>query len=220
MTEQCSCVFDGMAAVLSKQRKVRTRRLILTGNSTEHLYELESENIARLMRRLDKLVSKAVDRELFGLPLSRAAAWSSSESARRAPSSLAAGPRTHRPLSARPTPAGKPVGPRGLWPTCYARGTMICSVAIRNVRHRGIKRFFERGDARRLHPAHVARIGRILAALDREDALEVLSAATFRLHPLKGGRKGLWSVRVSGNWRIVFRLEDGQVFDVDLTDYH
>ncbi len=97
---------------------------------------------------------------------------------------------------------------------------MICLVAIRNVRHGGIKQFFDRGDARRLHPAHMARIGRILAALDRDDALEVLSAATFRLHPLKGDRKGLWSVRVSGNWRIVFRLEDGHVFDVDLTDYH
>ena len=97
---------------------------------------------------------------------------------------------------------------------------MICLVAIRNVRHGGIKQFFDRGDARRLHPAHVACIGRILAALDCDDALEVLSAATFRLHPLKGDRKGLWSVRVSGNWRIVFRLKDGHVFDVDLTDYH
>ena len=42
---------------------------------------------------------------------------------------------------------------------------------------------------------------------------------TFRLHPLKGDRRGLWSVRVFDNWGIVFRFEDGQVFDVDLTDY-
>ena len=97
---------------------------------------------------------------------------------------------------------------------------MICLVAIKNVRHRGIKRFFERGDARRVHPAHVVRIGRILAALDRDDALEVLSAPTYRLHALKGNRKGLWSLHVSGNWRIVFRFEDGHVFDVDLMDYH
>ena len=66
----------------------------------------------------------------------------------------------------------------------------------------------------------MARIGRVLAALDRDDALRVLSAATFQLHPLRGDRKGLWSVRVSDNWRIVFRFEDGHVFDVDLTDYH
>ena len=97
---------------------------------------------------------------------------------------------------------------------------MTCLVVIRHVRHGGIRRFVERGDARRLHPAHVARIGRILAALDRDDALEALSAPTFRLYPLKGDRKGFWSVRVSDNWRFVFRLEDGHVFDVDLTDYH
>lgn len=42
----------------------------------------------------------------------------------------------------------------------------------------------------------------------------------YRLHQLTGDRKGQWSVRVSGNWRIVFKLKDGQVLDVDLVDYH
>ncbi|MDE2764264.1 MAG: type II toxin-antitoxin system RelE/ParE family toxin, partial [Gemmatimonadota bacterium] len=42
----------------------------------------------------------------------------------------------------------------------------------------------------------------------------------FRLHPLKGDRAGQWSVRVSGNWRVVFRFEDGEAVDVDLIDYH
>ncbi len=42
----------------------------------------------------------------------------------------------------------------------------------------------------------------------------------FRLHPLKGDRAGQWSVRVSGNWRVVFRFEDGEAVDVDLVDYH
>ena len=32
--------------------------------------------------------------------------------------------------------------------------------------------------------------------------------------------KGLWSVRVSGNWRVIFRFEDGHACDVDLVDYH
>jgi proteic killer suppression protein len=45
-------------------------------------------------------------------------------------------------------------------------------------------------------------------------------APGFRLHPLKGDRAGQWSVRVSGNWRVVFRFEDGEAVDVDLTDYH
>ena len=113
-----------LAAAPSKQHKVRTRHLILIGSCTEHLYEREPESKARLMRRPDKLVSKVVDRELFGLPLrewsglplSQAAARPSSESARRAPRSLAAGPRARRPQSARPIRAGKPIGARGPCP--------------------------------------------------------------------------------------------------------
>ena len=43
---------------------------------------------------------------------------------------------------------------------------------------------------------------------------------SFRLHPLKGGLAGYWSVSVSGNWRIVFRFEEMDVCDVDLIGYH
>lgn len=42
----------------------------------------------------------------------------------------------------------------------------------------------------------------------------------FGLHPLRGGLAGHWAVRVSGNWRIVFRFDGGDVRDVDLIDYH
>lgn len=42
----------------------------------------------------------------------------------------------------------------------------------------------------------------------------------FRLHPLKGGLSGYWSVTVQANWRITFRFENGGVTDVDLIDYH
>ena len=46
------------------------------------------------------------------------------------------------------------------------------------------------------------------------------NAPGFRTHPLRGERAGQWSVRVSGNWRVVFRFEDGEAVDVDLIDYH
>ena len=42
----------------------------------------------------------------------------------------------------------------------------------------------------------------------------------YRLHALGGNMKGYWSIVISGNWRIVFRFEDGDAFDVDLVDYH
>ena len=42
----------------------------------------------------------------------------------------------------------------------------------------------------------------------------------LRLHPLKGNRKGTWAVKVSGNWRITFKIQNGDVFDVNYEDYH
>ncbi len=94
-------------------------------------------------------------------------------------------------------------------------------MAIRSIRHGGLRRFFLRNDASKLHATHVGRVKRILEALDEGDPLRGdLTAPTFRLHPLKADRRGQWSVRVDRTWRIVFRVEDGSVFDVDLSDYH
>jgi proteic killer suppression protein len=42
----------------------------------------------------------------------------------------------------------------------------------------------------------------------------------YRLHQLKGYRAGTWSVKASGNWRVTFRFEGEDAFDVDLEDYH
>jgi proteic killer suppression protein len=44
--------------------------------------------------------------------------------------------------------------------------------------------------------------------------------APNRIHPLKGDYQGFWAVTVSGSWRIVFRFEEGDAFDVDYVDYH
>ena len=48
----------------------------------------------------------------------------------------------------------------------------------------------------------------------------VLLLLTNWRHPLEGDRAGQWSVCVSGNWRVLFRFEDGEAVDVDLIDYH
>jgi proteic killer suppression protein len=66
----------------------------------------------------------------------------------------------------------------------------------------------------------VDRIRRILAALDAATTIEALNQPTFRLHMLKGELRGLWAVTVRANWRIVFRFDDGNIFDVDFIDYH
>ena len=42
----------------------------------------------------------------------------------------------------------------------------------------------------------------------------------LNLHELKGERKGVWSVKVSKNWHVTFRLQDGDAFDINCEDYH
>lgn len=69
-------------------------------------------------------------------------------------------------------------------------------------------------------PNQVRRIRAVLAHLDEAVQPRALDLPGYRLHALKGDLKGFWSVTVSGNWRIVFRCEDGDVHDVDLVDYH
>ena len=69
-------------------------------------------------------------------------------------------------------------------------------------------------------PDHADKIERILARLDQAAFPNEMGLPDYRLHPLKGRLAGHWSVTVSGNWRIVFRFEDGHATDVDLIDYH
>jgi proteic killer suppression protein len=60
----------------------------------------------------------------------------------------------------------------------------------------------------------------MLARLDVAVVPSDLDLPGYALHPLKGKLKGFWAVKVSGNWRIVFRFKHGDAFDVNLIDYH
>jgi proteic killer suppression protein len=91
---------------------------------------------------------------------------------------------------------------------------------IRSFRHRGLRRFYADGDPSRIDAALRNKVQRILSALDAARSPQALDIPGFRLHPLKGELEGFWSVTVSGNWRVVFRFEDGDTFGVDLLDYH
>ena len=91
---------------------------------------------------------------------------------------------------------------------------------ILGFRHRGLERLFEKGDRSRVPPALIGKIERILARLDVAAKPEDMNLPGLRLHPLKGDRQGYWSVKVSVNWRVVFRFDGRNVRDVDLIDYH
>lgn len=91
---------------------------------------------------------------------------------------------------------------------------------IRTVRHRGLKRLLQRDDASGVKAEHCDRIVNILTQLAVAMRPSDLDIPGYRLHALKGELKGFWSVAVSANWRIIFRMEDGDVYDVNLVDYH
>ncbi len=88
------------------------------------------------------------------------------------------------------------------------------------IRHKGLRVLHERDSAARLPAGMAPRLRRILLRLQETTHPGSVDAPGFRLHPLKGDRAGVWSVRVSGNWRVVFRFENGEAVDVDLVDYH
>lgn len=91
---------------------------------------------------------------------------------------------------------------------------------IRTFRHRGLRRLYERGDPSRVNADQAERIALALADLDEARKTSDIDLPGYRLHPLRGDLRGMWSISISRNWRIIFHFEDGDVYDVDLVDYH
>jgi len=88
-------------------------------------------------------------------------------------------------------------------------------------RHKGLRALAEQDRTDGVPAAMADRLKRILSALDgAQRPGDVATRPGYRLHPLKGDMAGLWSIRVSGNWRVVFGFQDSEAVDVDLVDYH
>ena len=92
---------------------------------------------------------------------------------------------------------------------------------IGKFRHKGLRRLYEDDDPNGV-PAHsVKKIKAILAALEfAGDLSQVATMPGWNLHPFRGDRKGEYSITVTRNWRITFRLQGNAVSDVDFEDYH
>lgn len=94
---------------------------------------------------------------------------------------------------------------------------------IRNVIHRGLRRFIERNDASGLAPAAVEKIRNIISFLQEiQDIQELYDVPSWKAHQLSGDRKGTWSLNVTHNWRLTFRIDrtEGTIVDLDYEDYH
>lgn len=91
---------------------------------------------------------------------------------------------------------------------------------IRQFKHKGLEKLFETGNAKGVRPEHGPRLRRILALLETAGVIDDMDLPGLNLHELKGKRKGTWSVKVSGNWRVTFQITGGHVYNVSYEDYH
>ncbi|HHH2116132.1 TPA: type II toxin-antitoxin system RelE/ParE family toxin [Yersinia enterocolitica] len=91
---------------------------------------------------------------------------------------------------------------------------------IKSWKHKGLQRFFETGSAAGINPQQVKRIRDRLRFIDLAETIEDVNVAGYKLHPLQGEREGIWSVTVSGNWRITFEFTAGDAFILNYEDYH
>ena len=91
---------------------------------------------------------------------------------------------------------------------------------ITSIRHKGLRQFFESVSKKGIQAEHVGRLRLMLAALDTSTSVEDMDVPGYRLHPLKGKMKGRWSVSVSGNWRLTFEFNEGNVQLLDYEDCH
>ena len=91
---------------------------------------------------------------------------------------------------------------------------------IHSFKSRALKRFYEKGDTSKLPPSQVPKIRVILGRLDAASDLRDMNVPGYDLHKLTGNLKGLFAVTVTGDYRIIFKFEKGEAYDVDYSDYH
>jgi len=94
---------------------------------------------------------------------------------------------------------------------------------IRNVIHRGLRRFIESDDASGLSASVVEKVRNIVTFLqEMENPKEIQDISSWKVHQLTGDRKGTWSLTVTRNWRMTFRIDrsEGEIINLDYEDYH
>lgn len=86
--------------------------------------------------------------------------------------------------------------------------------------HKGLERFYNSGKTSGIQSKHAKRLKLILTNLDQAESPGDMDLPGLRLHELKGSRKGVWTVSVSGNWRVTFRFTGKDTEIVNYEDYH
>lgn len=91
---------------------------------------------------------------------------------------------------------------------------------IKSFAHKGLEQFFLTGNTSGIQFAHRKKLKLVLDLLDAALSPEDVNFPGSGLHKLLGDKQGLWSVKISGNWRVTFSMTDGDVYIVNYLDYH
>lgn len=91
---------------------------------------------------------------------------------------------------------------------------------IKTFQHKGLEQFFFKGSKAGIQAKHEKRLRLVLGRLNASCEPRDMDLPGLRLHALQGQYAGFWAVDVSGNWRVVFRFDGPNVYDVDYLDYH
>lgn len=91
---------------------------------------------------------------------------------------------------------------------------------IRSFKHKGLERFFLKGSKSGIQAKHASKLRLILGRLNSSTGPYDMDLPGLFLHSLSGSKDDIWSVRVSGNWRVTYRFIDGDAEIVNYEDYH
>ena len=93
-------------------------------------------------------------------------------------------------------------------------------MVIKTFAHKRLEDFFYSGSKKGIQAQHAQKLEDTLDRLAASNVITDMKFPGSNLHQLKGKMKGLWSVKVTGNWRIVFSFKEGNAYNVDYVDYH
>ena len=112
-------------------------------------------------------------------------------------------------------------GGAGIQLTGVRQRATVLPVRIKNFVHKGLKRLYLEDSAKGLPSDAVDKLRAMLTFLQEiEDPEKLRAFPLWKAHQLAGDRKGVWSLHVTRNWRLTFRIENDEILDVDYEDYH
>jgi len=92
---------------------------------------------------------------------------------------------------------------------------------VRSIAHKGLRRLYEDNSSKGVSADTVDKLRKMLAFLDAmQDPEQLRALPTWKAHMLTGDRKGTWSLHVTRNRRLTFRIENDEIIDINLEDYH